>query len=318
MRVGGFTGSLRAGRALFDAANSRARPIPFFAEMGSVNPVTILPGALASKWQAIAAGLASSLCLGAGQFCTNPGLVVTGANGDDATLVSRFCKDLSRAVERISPQDMLTRGIAAAYEEGSKALASRHGVEVLTSPFPRGEGGGAVLRVSAADFLADAKAMQEEVFGPLTLVVDCSVAEGGTGGDRAVRESVSSVVQSLEGQLTATVWGSSDDLSFASNAGLLRDLEERAGRVLFNGFPTGVEVSSAMNHGGPYPAASIDETSVGMEAIRRFTRPVCWQDCPDALLPPELQDSNPRGIARKVNEVLRRGAVEEHAAKQAI
>ena len=214
---------------------------------------------------------------------------------------------------------MLTPAIAAAYEMGARDLAQRTGVQVLTSPFPRGEGGGAVFHVSAEDFLASAEEMQEEVFGPSTLVVDCSDgAKGDDGGNATVLKAIAAVVHSLRGQLTATVWGSSDDLTSARDRGLLAALEERAGRVLFNGYPTGVEVCAAMNHGGPYPASTIDETSVGTEAIRRFTRPVCWQDCPDALLPPELRDENPRNIARKVNGVLQRGPAEEHAAKQAI
>ena len=288
-------------------ATRRDVPIPFYAEMGSVNPVTILPGALASRWEAIAAGLAGSVTLGAGQFCTNPGLVLTGS-ASDATLVSRFCAELARKVDNVAPADMLTGGIGDAYVRGLDALSAYEGVELLTAP-GRGPGGGAVLRVSGKDFLRQHAALQEEVFGPSTLVVDCSADEALIG----------EAVAQLAGQLTATVWGSDEDLVRARDDGLLGALEERSGRVLFNGFPTGVEVCAAMNHGGPYPAASIDETSVGTEAIRRFVRPVCWQDCPDALLPVELQDANVANIVRKVNDVHRRGPVdEEYQAKQVV
>ena len=310
-RVGGFTGSLAAGRALFDLAAQRPRPIPFYAEMGSVNPVVLLPGALGSKWESIAAGLAGSVTLGAGQFCTNPGLVLAtsgsaAAAAGDTTLLSKFSTELARNVDRIAPSDMLTPGIAAAYESGLNALSGVEGVQLLTTA-GRGPGGGAVLAVSGEKFLEHGTKLQEEVFGPSTLVVNC-----------VNQSELNDCVASLEGQLTTTVWGSDTDLADADASGLLDMLADRSGRVLFNGFPTGVEVCAAMTHGGPYPASTIDETSVGMEAIRRFTRPVSWQDAPDSLLPPELRDANPRNIVRKVNNVLQRGPVYEHSAKQVV
>ena len=187
------------------------------------------------------------------------------------------------------------------------------GVTVKTSRGRKGistVGGGVVLHVSGEYFLGENNAvLQEEIFGPSTLIVEFK-------NEKQLLEGI----QSLQGQLTATVWGSSNDLKNAQEIGILQSLSERAGRVLFNGFPTGVEVCSSMVHGGPYPAATIDETSVGMESIRRFCRPVCYQDCPDSLLPPELQDLNPRGIFRKVNDEYTTGvvAVEEFSKKQVV
>ena len=304
-RVGGFTGSLAAGRALYDLAVGRPRPIPFYAEMGSVNPVVLLPGALASKWENIASGLARSVTLGAGQFCTNPGLVLV-TSPSDSTLISKFCAELLRNVDRIPSSEMLTSDIAASYESKLRAASSSDGVELLTAT-GRGAGAGAVLKASGQTFLRNEAILQEEIFGPSTLVVNCT--------DKA---ELLACVDTLNGQLTATIWGSDGDLRNAEDLGLMDMLVDKSGRVLFNSFPTGVEVCAAMHHGGPYPAATIDETSVGAEAIRRFTRPVCWQDAPDSLLPCELQDDNPMNIIRKVNNVFQRGSVYEYTAKQVI
>ena len=319
-RVGGFTGSLTAGRALFDIANKRPIPIPFYAEMGSVNPVVILPGALGSKLETIAAGLASSVTLGVGQFCTNPGIVFVTAP-TDVTAVSTFVSEVARNVDCIPSSDMLTKNIGDQYvarlatlvDGGDGDDGRGGGVTVKTSRGRKGistVGGGVVLHVSGEYFLGENNAvLQEEIFGPSTLIVEFK-------NEKQLLEGI----QSLQGQLTATVWGSSNDLKNAQEIGILQSLSERAGRVLFNGFPTGVEVCSSMVHGGPYPAATIDETSVGMESIRRFCRPVCYQDCPDSLLPPELQDLNPRGIFRKVNDEYTTGvvAVEEFSKKQVV
>ena len=304
-RVGGFTGSLAAGRALYDLAAQRPRPIPFYAEMGSVNPVVLLPGALGSKWESIAGGLAGSVTLGAGQFCTNPGLILVTSPAD-TTLLSKFLKELARTVDRIAPSEMLTSNIASAYQSGISALTSVEGVQLLTAE-GREPGGGAVLTVPGKIFLEHEATLQEEVFGPCTLVVDC-----------ADISELHNCVAALEGQLTSTVWGSERDLVDAETSGLLDMLADKSGRVLFNGFPTGVEVCSAMTHSGPYPASTIDETSVGTGAIRRFTRPVSWQDAPDSLLPIELRDANPRNIMRIVNNVLQRGPVNEYNPKQVV
>ena len=310
-KVGGFTGSLQAGRALYDVACSRPVPIPFYAEMGSVNPVIILPGALGSKWESIASGLAGSVTMGAGQFCTNPGLVFTVNPSHDATMVSKFVKEVARAVDRIPPSKMLTENIGNEYVKKLTTLsnAAQGSVDFFTSR-EISVGGGAVLHVCGDTYLQHSHELQEEVFGPATLIVEFDTVD-----------ALLSAVDMLEGQLTTTVWGSSDDLRTAGKiGGLLQKLSNIAGRVLFNGFPTGVEVCSSMVHGGPYPASTIDETSVGTEAIRRFVRPVCFQDCPDKLLPTELRDANKFGIFRKVNGTFTRDSVkvDEYFQKQVV
>jgi alpha-ketoglutaric semialdehyde dehydrogenase len=298
-KVGGFTGSLKAGRALFDLASSRPTPIPFYAEMGSVNPVVVLPGAMNSKWESIAGGLAGSVTVNAGQFCTNPGLVLTTSSDS----LSKFVTEVARNVDNIPPSNMLTKNIYLEYHRNLKnMIESTDEIAVITKrelsdgASDKFAAGGVVLKVSGDIFLRKSKKLQEEIFGPSTLIVEFEDVDTLMEG-----------LKTLNGQLTATIWGNSDDLKNATN--LLQLLSERAGRVLFNGYPTGVEVCSAMVHGGPYPASTIDETSVGTEAIRRFARPVCYQDCPDSLLPIELRDANELGIFRKVNDEFTRGKV---------
>ncbi len=274
LRAVGFTGSLAAGRALFDAAAARPCPIPVHAEMGSINPVFLLPGALRERGAAIAAGLAQSVTLGVGQFCTNPGLVV----GLRSQGLSDLLGETARAVSRTPPGVMLTSGIREAYRQGRTRLGDTAGVERET-----GASDAAVFSARAETFLAT-PALAEEVFGPSTLVVACA--------DPAEMEAVA---RGLDGQLTATVHGTPDD--FREFAGVIALLETKAGRLVFNGFPTGVEVSPAMQHGGPYPAATDGRsTSVGTAALLRFARPVCWQDAPPVLLPPALRDDNPDKI----------------------
>lgn len=271
----GFTGSLRAGRALLDAAAARPRPIPVFAEMGSVNPVFVLPEALRERRGAIAQGLVDSFTLGVGQFCTKPGLVfgVESPEWDDfATLVAA-------SAARVAPGVMLHPGIAEAFRRDVAALT---GVEWLA------EGAARVARVSAETFEARPE-LAHEIFGPFTLLV--------TARDPA---HLLRLAANLEGQLTATLHGTPADLTAAAE--LVAVLSRKAGRLVCNGFPTGVEVVPAMHHGGPYPASTDARfTSVGTAAILRFARPVCYQNFPDALLPPELQNANPRGLLRLVN-----------------
>jgi len=289
IRAVGFTGSKAAGRALMDVAAARPEPIPVFAEMGSLNPVVILPRALAARGAAIAEGLHASVTLGVGQFCTNPGLVLVEAGPDAET----FAAALAARMSATAPGTMLYAALRASYASGVARLAGREGVETLAlSPLDAGPGQcratAALFRTDAAAFLRD-EALREEVFGPATLLV---VHRGA--------EELERIVHGLEGHLTATVHGEADEL--ARSAGLLSLLETRVGRIVINGFPTGVEVCPSMVHGGPYPAASDARfTSVGTRAIARFARPVCFQGYPDAALPPELQDANPLGILRLVD-----------------
>lgn len=293
----GFTGSLRAGRALFDAAASRSVPIPVYAEMGSVNPVFVLPGALAERAETIAAGLVASTTLGVGQFCTNPGLVFT-VDGDGA---QRLLEAAAGAVRGVEPGTMLYAGVCSAFRDGVESLAALPGVEVVgrsaTDPDPDGNEADAwVLTTDAATFAADAT-LAHEVFGPATLVVRAPDVD-----------TLIDLARGLDGQLTASVHATDDDL--AQHGSLVRALERIAGRLVFNGYPTGVEVTHAMHHGGPYPAATdVRSTSVGTAALERFVRPVCFQDAPVAVLPPELRDDNPLGVWRLVDGELTREAL---------
>jgi NADP-dependent aldehyde dehydrogenase len=293
----GFTGSHRAGRALFDAAAARSHPIPVFAEMSSLNPVFLLPGAVRERGPALAQGLLGSFTLGVGQFCTKPGLVfaVRGPETDS------FLAALADAVRAAVPGVMLTPGIRSAFAGTQERLLGHRGVRPFAesgAPSVAGaEGRAAVATVSVADFLAQPELSALEVFGPFTLVVLADSADQFPACARA-----------LEGQLTATVHGSSNELAAAGP--LVAELERKAGRVLLNGFPTGVEVAPAMHHGGPYPATSDTRfTSVGTAAILRFARPVCYQNFPETLLPDVLRNANPLGLMRLVNGTLTRDAV---------
>ncbi|SFI31925.1 aldehyde dehydrogenase (NADP(+)) [Jannaschia pohangensis] len=266
----GFTGSLGAGRALFDLCAARPVPIPFYGELGSINPVFLLPAALAARAEAMARGWAASLTMGAGQFCTNPGVVVAIAGEAAEQFVATATDALTEAPE----QTMLTDGIASAYRRGRDAATSG------CTPLVRSESAGRkasadLLRVSGADWLAN-PTLSHEVFGPLGIIV---LAE-----DAA---QVTEIATRLDGQLTCTLQMDAGDNDVAR--ALLPILERKAGRILANGFPTGVEVSDAMVHGGPYPASTnFGATSVGTMAIRRFLRPVCYQDIPATLLPDDL------------------------------
>jgi NADP-dependent aldehyde dehydrogenase len=274
----GFTGSRSGGLALVEIARQRAEPIPAYAEMSSINPVVLMPAALSARAETLGAGFAASLSLGAGQFCTNPGLVIA-LDGPD---LDRFVAAASAALATVPPQIMLTPGIRAAYEAGVAAL-DRNAAARRVGP-------GALFETTAARFMADT-ALGTEVFGVASLVVRCAdLAE------------LAQVIRSLEGQLTATLHIDPDDSTAA--APILALLREKAGRVLANGWPTGVEVTHAMVHGGPFPATSDGRTtSVGTLAMTRFLRPVCYQDMPDALLPPALQSANPWRIPRRVNGI---------------
>ncbi|MGA0539782.1 aldehyde dehydrogenase (NADP(+)) [Neotabrizicola sp. VNH66] len=268
IRAVGFTGSLRGGKALFDLCAARAEPIPFFGELGSVNPVFVLPAALAARATAMAQGWAASLTMGAGQFCTNPGVLVLSEGGDDFIAAARA------ALEQVAPQVMLTDGIAAAYGSGADQMAA--GAQCLITGVAEGRNARpALMQTDTAGFLAN-PALAHEVFGPLGLIV--------TTRDAADRAALAAA---FEGQLTATL--QMDEADTAEARALLPVLERKAGRILVNGWPTGVEVADAMVHGGPYPASTnFGATSVGTLAIRRWLRPVCYQNLPAALLPPDL------------------------------
>lgn len=270
----GFTGSLAGGRALFDLCAGRPEPIPFFGELGSVNPMFLLPAATETRAETIAMGWAASLTMGAGQFCTNPGIavVVDGPSAD------RFIAAAKAALQEVTPQTMLTEGIAAAYREGQSRLASRNTVRtILASESPARTALPNLFETTGPEFLRD-HLLGEEVFGPLGLVVRVgSVAE------------MLDLAQGFVGQLTATLH--MDDADVAAALQLRPILERKVGRLLVNGFSTGVEVVDSMVHGGPYPASTnFGATSVGTLSIRRFLRPVAYQNLPEALLPGDFFD----------------------------
>ncbi|SHH86981.1 aldehyde dehydrogenase (NADP(+)) [Cognatishimia maritima] len=269
----GFTGSLAGGRALFDLCAQRPEPIPFFGELGSVNPMFMLPEAVSARGAGLGQGWAASLTMGAGQFCTNPGIAVVIEGSDSDAFIEATRAALSEA----GGQVMLTDGIAEAYTSGAAKMGAETGVQdLLTSMCDRREAKPFLFKVAAADWLGN-HALSEEVFGPLGLVV---VAKDVKEMDRVAR--------SFDGQLTVTLHMNDGDTTLARR--LLPVLERKAGRVLANGFPTGVEVCDSMVHGGPYPASTnFGATSVGTLSIRRFLRPVCYQGLPNAILPADLQ-----------------------------
>lgn len=273
IRAVGFTGSLAGGRALFDLCARRPDPIPFFGELGSVNPMFLLPAAARARGVAIAQGWAGSLTLGAGQFCTNPGITVV-IEGPEAVAFTAAARE---ALGQVGSQTMLTDGIAAAYRQGRDRVAAQTGVRaILTSVCDMRQATPYLFEVSGDDWLHN-HVLTEEVFGPLGLVIQVR--------DQA---QMIAVAQSFEGQLTCTLHLDESDLPLARD--LMPVLERKAGRLLANGFPTGVEVVDAQVHGGPYPASTnFGATSVGTLAIRRWLRPVAYQNMPDDLLPEDLR-----------------------------
>jgi alpha-ketoglutaric semialdehyde dehydrogenase len=292
----GFTGSLRAGRAIYDAAAQRPNPIPVYAEMGSVNPVFVLPGALRESGDEIAAGLHQSVTLGVGQLCTCPGLVV----GLRDQAMDKFVGSVNDLFAGAPPATMLHPGILRAYQDGLKRLGEVEGVEMQSSAGTadenRTEAQAAVFVTTAETFL-EHEELSEEVFGPSTLLVSC-----------VSKEEIMTVAHNLQGHLTATIHGTSEDL--VEYKELVELLQRKVGRLVFNGFPTGVEVCAAIHHGGPYPATSdVRSTSVGAYAIKRFARPICFQNFPQGALPVELRDHNERGIWRVVDNEMTRDEI---------
>jgi NADP-dependent aldehyde dehydrogenase len=269
----GFTGSLGGGRALFDLCAQRPEPIPFYGELGSVNPMFMLPAAMSARPEELGAGWAASLTMGAGQFCTNPGIAVV-LDGPDADALVAAAK---AKLEAMGPQVMLTNGIAAAYRGGAEKIRGESGVKEILVSAPEARNATPFLfETDARTFLSNHQ-LGEEVFGPLGLVVRADSAD-----------QLEQVARSLHGQLTATLHLDDGDATLALR--LLPILERKAGRLLANGFPTGVEVAHAMVHGGPYPASTnFGATSVGTLSIRRFLRPVCFQNIPAGVLPEDLK-----------------------------
>jgi NADP-dependent aldehyde dehydrogenase len=287
----GFTGSRTAGRALFDAAAARPEPIPVFAEMSSLNPIFILPGAMRQNGASIAEGSRNSVTLGAGQFCTKPGLVF----GLDDSSFDAFKKTVAPLLEGVAPITMLHSGIRDSYVRGLSSVSITEGVQPLArSSKPadpaQTQGESVLVCTTAADFRRHPE-LAKEVFGPFSLLIAAkTMAE------------LEEIARDMEGQLTATVHGTARDLENAS--GLLRILERKAGRLVINGFPTGVEVCPSMTHGGPYPATTDSRfTSVGTAALLRFVRPISFQNFPASLLPDALKNENPLRLTRLVNGV---------------
>jgi alpha-ketoglutaric semialdehyde dehydrogenase len=289
VKAAGFTGSRAAGRVLMDLAAARPEPIPFYAEMSSTNPVFILPGALRERADSIATGLHASFTLGAGQFCTKPGMVFLPATKE----ASEFVATLQQSVDESAPFHLLTRAIRSSYGAAISARKTKASVKLIAEKVPAADGGefsvgAALFETDAQSFLKDEN-LAAEIFGPATLIIRHSS-----------RDELLEAARNLEGHLTATIHGTEQDLQEFSD--LIAILERKVGRLIFNGFPTGVEVCHAMVHGGPYPATSDGRsTSVGSQAIFRFCRPVCYQGFPQAGLPDELKDRNPLHIWRMVD-----------------
>jgi NADP-dependent aldehyde dehydrogenase len=288
-----FTGSLRAGRAIFDAATQRPDPIPAYVEMGSTNPVFLLPGVIQERTDALVKGLTASVNLGAGQFCTCPGLIF--AVKDNA--FAPFKEKLADAFRQSAPATMVHPGVLKGYEEATSRVGKVNGIGEnrarLSADPQKTEAAPILFETDSATWLTNG-ALASEVFGPSTILVR------GESEDELLR-----IAESLPASLTATVHGTAEDLTKYRK--LIAVLETKCGRLIFNGYPTGVEVSHAMHHGGPYPATADPKfTSVGTAAIQRFLRPICYQDFPDGALPLELQRENPRKIWRMIDGRLTR------------
>ena len=282
----GFTGSLKGGRALCDMAAARPQPIPVFAEMSSINPVIVLPQALAVRAESVARDLTASVVQGCGQFCTNPGLVI----GIRSPQFSAFVQQVAGLMGDQPAQTMLNAGTLSSYGQGLQKLLAHSSIEHLAgSPQAGNQAQPHLFKADVSLLLDGDEVLQEEVFGPTTVFVEVA--------DQA---QLSAALNGLHGQLTATIIGESAD--FEQFGELTALLEQKVGRILLNGYPTGVEVCDSMVHGGPYPATSDARgTSVGTLAIDRFLRPVCFQNYPDSLLPEALKNGNPLGIQRLVD-----------------
>ncbi|MDB4293121.1 aldehyde dehydrogenase (NADP(+)) [Maribacter sp.] len=283
----GFTGSMKGGRALFDLAAQRDEPIPVFAEMGSINPVIMLPEALSNRTDELASTYAGSITVGSGQFCTNPGLLL--AIKSDA--LTSFINRLSEEIIKIEPSCMLHPNIIGAYEKNKQNIVAHSGLVVAadySSDVSVNHARQAIVTVEGRTFLENTS-LHQEVFGPFSMVVECADAD-----------ELQKLISNLEGQLTGTIISDSDEI--AKYPYVIAALQNRVGRIIFNGVPTGVEVCPAMQHGGPYPASTDSRfTAVGTQSIKRWVRPFSFQDWPDQLLPDELKRQNPLKINRFVD-----------------
>jgi 2,5-dioxopentanoate dehydrogenase len=287
-RAVGFTGSFQGGKSLFDLAMKRPEPIPVFAEMGSVNPMFILPDALRDNPGVIASKIAGSVTLGAGQFCTNPGLIIVLNNSDTRS----FLTSMADAIKEAVPQTMLTAAIAERYRADVDNLVTAGMIDLLAGATLQpaiNQGPPIIATVTGTQFENNPK-LAEEIFGPYSLIVLCDTP------DQMLR-----IAGNLDGQLTISLFYH-DNEELARYQGLTGIIRTKAGRIVFNGVPTGVEVCHSMHHGGPFPASTDSRfTSVGTSAIKRWARPVAFQDCPEELLPPALKSGNPLKIWRLIN-----------------
>jgi alpha-ketoglutaric semialdehyde dehydrogenase len=283
----GFTGSIKGGRALLDLAAKRAEPIPVFAEMGSINPVIILPKAVENRYQEIAKTYAASITLGSGQFCTNPGLLV----GIKSKSLVNFIAEVSQEIIKINPSCMLHPNIKKGYTANKEKIVSQDNVSVTanyTSTIKNNYAEQAIVTVDGKTFLEN-PTLHLEVFGPFSMIVQCENAS-----------ELEEVIANLEGQLTGTIISDENEISDYQN--VISALQNRVGRIIFNGVPTGVEVCESMVHGGPYPACTDSRfTAVGINSIKRWVRPFSYQDWPNELLPKELQNENPMSIFRTID-----------------
>lgn len=288
-----FTGSFSGGKALFDIANRRENPIPVFAEMGSINPVFALKNLIENRAEALAKEYISSLTLGVGQFCTNPGvfIAVKGASLD------RFIAAVKNEIQEVIPANMLHNGIYESFEKHKANAIEQSDTEVIASrETEEGKGSPAIIKTNAQNFLNN-PVLSEEVFGPFGIIVACES-----------REELIQIAKNLKGQLTITVAATSDDVR--ENSGLIHLLKDKCGRLLFNGMPTGVEVVYAMQHGGPFPSTTDSRfSSVGPDAVKRFVRPISFQNWPDEFLPEELKNENPLQISRIVDGEVNSGSL---------
>lgn len=286
----GFTGSLRGGKALFDAANQRKEPIPVFAEMSSINPVFLLPEKMKTSAAEIAAMYAGSITLGAGQFCTNPGLII-GVDNED---LKNFTAELAEAIKKVTPAEMLNPGIFKNYVEKRANSLTQPDVEMVavSDIEPTMYQGTPTIAAVTSEAFMNNPFLQQEVFGPYSLIIKCKDLK-----------DMYHVAKHLEGQLSATIMGTVEDIQL--NTEIADAITNICGRFILNAVPTGVEVCEAMQHGGPFPASTDSRfTAVGPDAIKRFVRPLSFQNWENELLPDELKNENPLGIWRTVNQEL--------------
>ncbi|MEJ5105684.1 aldehyde dehydrogenase (NADP(+)) [Chryseobacterium sp. MYb328] len=288
-----FTGSFTGGKALFDIANRRENPIPVFAEMGSINPVFALKNLIENKAETLAKEYVSSLTLGVGQFCTNPGVFIA-VKGES---LDRFISAVKNEITGIAPANMLHKGIYENFEHHKANAIAQPDIEVIaTTATEEGKGSAAVIQTNAQSFINN-PVLSEEVFGPFGIIVTCEN-----------KEELIQIAKKLKGQLTITVAATSDDIR--ENSELIHLLKDKCGRLLFNGMPTGVEVVYAMQHGGPFPSTTDARfTSVGPDAVKRFVRPISFQNWPDEFLPEELRNENPLQISRIVDGEVNSGSL---------